>query len=284
MGTRSLVSPKVNATVEALVNNLLDSGAAIQASAKLELADNLTSGVGVKMANRIWPWQSRTLASGASQVIDLYDYAGLDFGAGAGCDQLGQALTVEAVVAIIIRNDNAAGVAGSLEVEPDVTNGWTPIGTHTVATLGALRAGGVLLKYQPDSTGFDVIDASSHRIKLTANGGDITYSVMVMGRHDDETSSSSSSPSSSSPSSSSSSSMTSSQSSSSSSSSSKSLTSSSSSSSATSSESSSSATSSASSQSSSSSSMTSSASSQSPTSSSSSSSSTSSESSSSEGA
>jgi len=259
MGIRSLSNPKVVAKLSGFVRNTLDDGTNIDAALEADVNTTLTSGVGPSMANRGWQWKSRTLASGANVVIDLYDYASLDAGAGAGNDSVGQVLTVEAIVALMIKNENTVGVAGTLEIEPDATNGWTPIGTHTVATLGGLRGGGVLLKYQPDSTGFDVVDASSHRIKLTANGGDITYSVWMWGRHDDETSSSSlssssstsgsSSPSSSSPSSSSSSS------------------------------SSSSATSSASSLSASSSSLTSSASSQS-----SSSSSLSSESSSSEGA
>lgn len=197
MGTRSLVSPKVIAQISASVQNLLDDGTAIQASLLANTAVDLTSGVGPSMANRGWQWKNRTLASGANVVIDLYDYASLDAGAGDGNDGCGQALTIEAVVTLMIKNENTVGAAGTLEIEPDTTNGWTPIGTHTVATLGGLRGGGVLFKHQPDGDGLDVVDASSHRIKLTANGGDITYSVWLLGRHDDETSSSSSSSSSS---------------------------------------------------------------------------------------
>jgi hypothetical protein len=170
---------------------------------------------------------------------------------------VGQALSIETVVAVMFKNENAVGVAGTLEIEPGAANPATFIGTHTAANGGGLRGGGVLLKYQPDSTGFNVTDASANTIKLTANGADVVYSVWIWGRHDDETSSSSSSSSSSTSGSSS--------------------PSSSSPSSSSSSSSSSSATSSASSWSESSSSLTSSASSQSSSSSSSSSVSSSSE-------
>lgn len=208
-GTRSLVQPKVTAKLSATAKNELLDGGASTFSFAATIDDKLASGVGPNLANRVWQWKHsatspKTIASGANVVIDLYDFTGLDAGAGAGNDPLGQALIMENIVAILIKNENAVDAAGSLEVEPDATNGWTPIGIHTVATGGALRGGGFLFKYQPDSTGFDITDASSHRIKLTANGADVNYSVWVLGRHDDETSSSSSSSSSSSNSSSSS--------------------------------------------------------------------------------
>lgn len=259
MSSRDLVNPKVVIQLSCQVRNTLDDETEITQALLANINDRLTSGVGPSMANRGWQWKNvtsspKTIASGAVQVIDLYDYETLDMGAGSGADGVGQALAVEAIVAILIKNENAVGEAGSLEIEPNSTYGWTPIGSHTVATGGALRGGGALLKYQPDATGFDVVDETTCRIKLTANGAAVNYSVWVLGRHDDETSSSSQS-------SSSSSSMTSSVSASSQSSSSSS---SGSSSSGTSSESSSSGTSSSSQSSSSSSSGTSSESSSSP--------------------
>ena len=255
----------------------------------------LSNGCGNEQANRAWQSKDRAIVNGATETLDLYDLAGVDIGAGAGLDALGQAIIFEEIVQIIIVNENAIGAAGILEIEPTAGVGWTPIGTHTVATGGALYGQGLLIKQQLDERGFDIDDGVNHQIDLSAVGGDVTYSIYILGRTDDEVSSSSSSSSvtsssssssQSSPSSSSWSSHSSSSSSSSSvtsSSSSLSVTSSSSSSSVTSSSSSSSATSSSSStsslsnssSSSSSSSATSSSSSLSATSSSSSSSSSS---------
>ena len=253
MSRRTLTSPKVVSKISATASNMLLDGSAATGAVSADTSDTLTSGTKVNKANRVWQWKHTTghrkqIASGANVVIDLYDFAGFDAGAGDGADPVGQALTLEEIVAIKIKNENAVTEAGQLEIEPDATNGWTPIGTHTVATGGALKGGGFLMKYQPASTAFDVTDASSHRLKLTANGGRVYYSVWVMGRSDEESSSSSSSSSesSSSVSSSSSSSVTSSGSSSSQSSSSVSSSSQSSSSSVTSSSSSSSVTSSSS--------------------------------------
>lgn len=250
MGTRSLSNPKVVAKMSGFIRNTLNDSTAIDAALDADINTTLVSGMDDSQANRGWQWKNKTIATGGTVVIDLYDFAGLDTGAGDGNDMLGQPLLLDDVVAILIKNENTVGTAGTLEVEPDATNGWTPIGTHTVATLGGLKGGGFLFKYQPESSGFAVTDASSHRIKLTANGAAVTYSVWVWGRYDDESSSSSSSSATSSASSQSSSSS----SSSSSSTSSPSSSSPSSSSSATSSESSSSVTSSASSASSASSS------------------------------
>lgn len=250
MAERSLYTPKVIAKMDGFVRNTLDDGLAIDAKLTADINDTLTSGLSASQANRGWQWKERTIPTGGSVVIDLYDFAGLSCGAGAGNDMVGQPLLLDSVVAILIKNENAVGAAGTLEVEPDATNGWTPIGSHTVATGGGIRGGGFLFKYQPDSTGFAVTDGASHRVKLTAAAAAVEYSIWIWGRYDDESSSSSSSSLTSSASSQSSSSS----SKSSSSASSKSSSSPSSSSSATSSSSSSSVTSSASSASSASSS------------------------------
>lgn len=211
---------QITVKMQATITNTLSNG--VQASAQVGGADAfvqrfVTSGVSEDQFNRAWSSEGRTLSSSASETIDIYDAGTLDIGAGAGLDALGQAVAHEEIVAILIKQ---TGGTGALEIIPAVSNGWGPIGSHTVANGGALKAGGMLLKVQTDTNAFDVTDASSHRITFTANGGAVTYSIYLFARHDDDESSSSSSSSSSSTSSlsSSSSSSTSSQSSSSSSS------------------------------------------------------------------
>ena len=183
MTTRS-AKATVSLTITAVVRNVLDNNSTAQASIGGSiLQDALTNGVNADEINRVWFDESRVIASGDSEVIDVYDFVGEDIGAGDGKDGLGLDLAVEEIVGIAFIQ--TAG-DGSLEIEPDSTNGLDAIGVHTVATGGALKLGGLYFKYSSDTDAFDVIDASKHRIKFTANGGDVTYGVYILGRHDDE--------------------------------------------------------------------------------------------------
>jgi len=161
-----------------------------------ELAVSLTNGADTNQANRCWEYPNYFRKAGDLDIIDLYDFAGFDVGGGDGRDALGQQCAFEEIVAIAIKSESSS--VGQLEIIPDLTNGWTPIGSHTVANGGALRAGGCLFMFQPHEQAFDVVDGSSHRIRLTATGGDVTWSIYILARHDDDVSSSSTSTSSSS--------------------------------------------------------------------------------------
>lgn len=232
MGTRSLQGTTVKFNISTTVRNIMTitSLPVAQSNVVSTNDDSLDSGVSVGEANRAWKWEA-TLNSGANLTFDLFDLAGFDAGAGAAADFLGQPISpFEEIVCILIKNTNpATTLTGELEVIPDPSQGWTPMGSHTSALGGALRSQGILIKYNPAEEGFDVNDGVSHRIRLTAVGANCAFEVVLLARHDDNESSSSSSSSSSNSSSSSVSSVSSSSSSSASSSSSSSISSSSSS-------------------------------------------------------
>lgn len=221
MATRSSIA-EVNLKFTANIRNTLDDGQAATVTVGEQIVSGKkTSGVSASQSNRGWEDRDRTISSGNTEDIDLYDFAGIDIGAGAGNDGLGQAMRLEEIVTIIIKHESGAG---SLEIMPsNPSNHWTPMPKLTVALGNALKAGGCLMMTQPDTDAFDVTDGGSHVIRLGANGGAVTYSIYVEGRDDDNESSSSSSSSLSSSSSSSSSSSQSSSSQSSSSSSSSSV-------------------------------------------------------------
>ena len=187
MATRSLEGIQIRLLMSATVKNLLSDDPVRSATGALSssFAPTLLDGTDIDEANRAWSYVS-SLADAASLVIDLFDFGSLDSGSGAGKDIVGQAIALTEVVAILIRNTSEdtsdSDVPGDLEIEPDVTNGWTPIGTHTVANGGALAPGGLFLKVNTDTVGFLVTDASNHRIKLTANGGAVDFEVLVFGR------------------------------------------------------------------------------------------------------
>jgi len=157
----------------------------------LNFSATLTNGIGDTQANRAWQAKSVAIASGAQAVIDLANFAGQNIGAGLGKDALGQDINLKEIVGIVIVNENAVTADGVLEVLPNNSRGWTPIGTHTAANGGGLYGQGVLSKYQPSEVGFPVSDAS-RRITLRASGGAVSYSMYVLGRDDTDQSSSSS--------------------------------------------------------------------------------------------
>ncbi|KKN88374.1 hypothetical protein LCGC14_0249370 [marine sediment metagenome] len=198
MANRSLTSPKVTLQVQATINNTMDDGVVASGAMNGNVSDTLTNGVSVAQANRAFQWKNKTLDVGDPLDFDVYNFTGLDQGSGNQNDVVGQDLIMEEIVSIMIVNENAEGTAGELEISPSSVNGWTPIGTHTLATLGFLRAQAVLAKHQPDTDAFPVTNGSNHRIRLRALTATVTYSIYILGRHDDDESSSSISTSSSS--------------------------------------------------------------------------------------
>jgi hypothetical protein len=197
---RSLNSPKINLKLSgSLVNTLADgSSQSTVTHPSWNFSKSLTSGVSANQANRAWQETSGSIANGAQETISLADFAGKDIGGGIGNDALGQAMDLEEIVCIAIVNENLITAAGVLEILPANSEGWDPIGIHTVALGGALRGQGALVKVQLAEAGFDVTGTNNHRITLKANGGPVSYSMYVLGRHDDGESSSSSQSSSSS--------------------------------------------------------------------------------------
>lgn len=190
MGTRSLTNGKLSVTLQAsITNTLLDSSVASQAIGGQIYSKTITGGVDANQANRGWQVVSRTLASGADETLDLYDFLGIDIGAGEGKDGLGQACAFEEIVAIAIIHVSGAG---RLEINKSLPHDpVTWIGTHTVANGGALKAGGIRLYAEMDTDALDIQDGVSNKIKLTATGGAVVYSVYLLAKHDDDESSSS---------------------------------------------------------------------------------------------
>lgn len=188
---RSLQSISLQVLLKAIVKNTLTDTERVSTSPiSFRSVPVLEDGFLENQANRGWEY-SATILSGANLVIDLFDLGSLDAGAGAGKDPLGQAFALDEIVCIAIMNESVSVSTTSdsdsdtlpcLEIEPDASAGWTPIGSHTNATGGALQSGGVLCKMQIEETAFVVTDGVSHRIKLTANGGDVDFKIIVIGR------------------------------------------------------------------------------------------------------
>ncbi len=153
----SIASPKINVQVNGTLTNTLDDstgGSIIHPSCSV--SPTLNNGIDAAQCNRGWQRRSITIVQNAQETLSLYDLVGVNIGAGAGRDGLGQLITYEEIVAIVIFNENAVTVAGSLEVLPANSEGWTPIGSHTVANGGALQGQGGIVKYQTAGIGFEI--------------------------------------------------------------------------------------------------------------------------------
>ncbi len=193
MASRSLSSIRLNVRLSSTLTNTLDDATTAAVShPALNYAPSLSNGVSAGEANRVWQSNGRSISSGGQETLDIFDFASVDIGVGDGKDGVGLAMTMEEIVAIGITNENAIGAAGQLEIIPASSEGWQALGSHTVANGGALYGQGLLFKAQPAEAAFDVTTVR-HRIAFRAVGGDVSYSVYLIARHDDAESSSSSS-------------------------------------------------------------------------------------------
>lgn len=183
----------VRMTLDSTLTHTLTDGpvAGVGISQSL-ISTSFTSGVDAQQANRAWEDRGVTISSGATLDIDLYDFAARDIGAGLGRDGLGQLLTLEEIVCLIIKQTTGPGRLEIMPTSPANSVDWIPTAYATVANGGALKTNGVHMWYQDDDLAYDVEDGSNHLLRLGANGGNVAFDIYVLGRHDDNESSSSS--------------------------------------------------------------------------------------------
>jgi hypothetical protein len=199
MGTRA-ASGEVRLIIQNNITNTLTDGKTLtQATASLGdtiFSGRLTDGVSEEQFSRGWK-DERSLDSGNTEDIDLYDLGSLDVGAGAGLDALGQAMTMLEIVYFGVRQTGGTGRLQINATDPSNKVAWMP--TLTVANGGALRPpttastrySGIAM-FNPASDAFPITDASSHMVRFGASGGSVTYEIMILARHDTDESSSSS--------------------------------------------------------------------------------------------
>lgn len=191
MGTRSAES-EIKLVFNSTISNLLPDNrtATCQINEQVKTG-KILNGVSANQANRAWENKAIEISSGNTLDIDLYDFGGQDIGAGSGNDGLGQAIALEEIVCLVIKQTGGTGRVEIMPTEPSNSLTWIPGGYATVSNGGALRVGGIRMWLETDESALDVIDATSHVLRLGANGGDVVVDVWVLGRHDDNESSSS---------------------------------------------------------------------------------------------
>ena len=182
MAAESLSQIVIRAQLSAYLQNSVDGGnllPSVSGGVSYAPPTALTSGSGANQAQKWWQSTARALASGASETLNLYDFAGIDIGAGAGNDPDGIPLVVADVVGMLVVVE--ASSAGALLIGGDGTSAaWTSLldGSAT-AQIGPIHPGGMFMAADPAS-GFPVVNTTNCNLKMTASGGAVTYDIYLL--------------------------------------------------------------------------------------------------------
>jgi len=136
---------------------------------RLEYAELLLSGNGDNQAEAVWHETSQLLLSGASATLDLTDLTRSVLGDA-------HSVTFLTVKAVMIVSESAS--AGELLVGSAASDEWSePFGADG-DQIAVAQDSPLLMANRKN--GWDV-DASNKNLKLAAVGGDVTYSIAVIG-------------------------------------------------------------------------------------------------------
>lgn len=181
---RSLSTMSARAILQATLINTSDNGVLTSSAAHgAQQAVTFTaSGTGAGQADRFWQSTGRTLTSGGSEDIDVYDLGSLDIsGAGAGRDANGQVWTVAEIAGMLVYNRPTS--AGNLLIGGKATAAaWsTWLNANDDAEL-TLPPSGIFLIASTNDPAWAVADTSNHLLTMLASGGAVTYDVYLLGR------------------------------------------------------------------------------------------------------
>lgn len=178
MATRTITAGRMKIIVTAKVVNTMEDGTVSSNVQGVTLdSGEIVDGTDAYEADRAWSYVV-DVADGVTQQIDVYDFASLDIGGGAGNDSLGQSLVLAEIVGITIHNRGP----GWLEIDDSITGGFSQFGQLTGAK--AIKQGGWRAMFDPQDPAIDVTDSSDHLIDLTARSGygNLTCEVHLLGR------------------------------------------------------------------------------------------------------
>jgi hypothetical protein len=147
-------------------------------NATMTLAD-LASGTGLNKADKRFT-DSRTLASGVSETISMYNLA-INGGA-AGVDDLGDAALFATIKELIIVNTSTA--AGEKLTIGGEGSGATWNSPFAASDTGQVTCGpgGHVMFGDPSSAGMAVANTTNHLLKIKNDGSNsITYDIYIIG-------------------------------------------------------------------------------------------------------
>ncbi len=137
---------------------------------RLEYARQLLEGNGADQAEAVWHLENQTLSDTASTTFDLSALARTVFG-----DT--HSVTLLTVKALLIVNESASG-GGNLVVGGAASDEWSAPFAADGDKLSVPPDSPVLLAATADGW---TVDATNKDLKLAASGGDVTYSIAMIG-------------------------------------------------------------------------------------------------------
>ncbi|GAG39515.1 unnamed protein product, partial [marine sediment metagenome] len=149
------------------------------------ITESFSSGVSAQELNRVHEEIDIVLLDGVSVDIDLRDVAARDPGAGTGDDAIGQVQLFEEIVCLVVQHTDGDGELEINTVLP--ASPWSVIPQFAArsAVGGALRLNGVRVWFEPDTQALDTT-AGGANVRFTATNGDLKFTLLVFGRHDDD--------------------------------------------------------------------------------------------------
>lgn len=142
-----------------------------------------TSGTGNNKADLIFH-DNRTIATGASEKIDMFDLA-IDGGA-AQTDALGLAYAAVALRLLAIRITSTALAGEDLKIGGEGTvEAWQSLfhvsGTLSDTAGAVVKSGGLFLVYAPLAAGYPIADSGNDLLKIAnAGASSISYDIVIV--------------------------------------------------------------------------------------------------------
>ncbi len=144
----------------------------------------MTSGTGADQADSLLYVESNPITSGNNVSLNMYTGAGWD-GEATGFDLFGNALTLAEITSLLIWSDAVS--AGNLIIGASAaTTAWQAPFANSVdpddAAVTVFPDGVFALHGASPANAYVVTNTTSHLLKLSASGGNITYSAVALGR------------------------------------------------------------------------------------------------------
>jgi hypothetical protein len=177
-------SPTIKALLSFVLQNTIESGT-FTTSVTQELSYTpgtaFTSGTTANKADMVWCDNARTITSGNTEDIDVYDLAAFDIGGGAGKDAVGLSWVAVEITTILVTSSTAS--VGDLHVGGKAaTTAWNSPFNSDDDALVVVKPGGMFMLHAPTDAAYAVADTTNHLLTMGASGGNVTYSVMLVGR------------------------------------------------------------------------------------------------------
>jgi hypothetical protein len=167
----------------ALLKNILTDSGETQYNISTTPKVTLANGSAANQASNGLQSKSRTLASGGSEVLDLYDLAGLDIGMGPGQDNIGLAQANVELVGAVIENVGDAGNDGALHVGGEGSGAaWNAFINSDTAVLIIPKGAAIGIQCGTDPA-WAINDVTNHLLKFAAVGGNVKFNIVFIFRN-----------------------------------------------------------------------------------------------------